>query len=64
MLLNEDEDFENSYLYEGVLKTEGVEVKMTLADKNDDPPEEYSIVINLKFTILLNLLYCSGLNVK
>ena len=44
LLLNENEDFEYNYLYEGKLKIEGVEVDMILPDEDDDPPDEYTIV--------------------
>ena len=44
LLLKEDEYFQHNYLFEGNLKKEGVDVKVTLADKYEDPPETYTKV--------------------
>ena len=53
LLLKEDEYFQHNYLYEGKLKKEGVDVGVTLADKDEDPPETYTkVLISIFFHFL------------
>ena len=49
LLLNKDEDFKYSMLFEGTLKNEhDVSVTVTLPDKEEDPPETYTTVYSSK----------------
>ena len=56
LLLKKDEYFQHNYLYEGKLKKEGVEVTVTLADKEEDPPETYTKVLISPFVHFLHYI--------